>query len=44
MKNYTTPEIELTYLSISDVISTSDVGTQTTTQDEHDGDWDLNIG
>ena len=43
MKNYVKPEIELTKLNISDIITASP-GTETTPKDESDGIWDLTIG
>ncbi len=44
MKTYENPFIDITTLSNVDVIATSDVGTETSRQDENDPMWDLNIG
>ena len=43
MKNYTNPEIEITEVTASDIITTSP-GTETTPKDENDGIWDLDLG
>ena len=42
MKNYVKPELELTELNATDIITTSP-GTETTPKDEFDGIWDLTI-
>ncbi len=44
MKKYEKPEIVLEMLTNLDVICTSEVGTETSRQDDNDGIWDLNIG
>ena len=42
MKNYTNPDIEITEVKGTDIITTSP-GTETTPKDESDGIWDLDI-
>ena len=41
MKKYGAPEVEITEINNSDVITTSP-GTETSKRDETDGIWDLN--
>ena len=42
MRNYKTPEFEIVKLELEDIITTSP-GTETSTKDEDDGIWDLNL-
>ena len=43
MKIYENPEFEIIKISAEDVITTSP-GTETTPEDENDGNWELAIG
>ena len=42
MKKYTTPNFEVTELLKTDIITTSP-GTETSVQDETDGNWEIGI-
>ena len=41
MKKYTSPSIDVIRISSEDIISTS-IGTETSAQDENDGEWNVN--
>lgn len=43
MRKYILPELEITKIESSDIITTSP-GTETTPKDESDGIWDLDFG
>lgn len=43
MKKYAIPELEITEINTSDIITTSP-GTETTPKDESDGIWNLDLG
>lgn len=43
MKKYAIPELEITEINTSDIITTSP-GTETTPKEDNDGIWDLDIG
>ncbi len=42
MKKYVNPEFEMVEIDTVDIITTSP-GTETTPEDEPDGDWELNL-
>ena len=42
MKRYENPKLEVIELKVSDIITTSP-GTETSPQDETDGNWEINV-
>ena len=43
MRKYTNPKFEMVEIDVADIITTSP-GTETTPEDETDGNWEIGLG